>query len=298
MEEKLANTIEKIQSLANQNAEFKGEMRKLFGKTSSSLSIDDERINQIYEYCIEKVIHEQAKEFYKDFPLSDLTPSLENDFVRMEFFRRKNNFGDFCLALYQQIECITNALCSMPLMSDITRKLWGYPAYVYVKVEIVKGEDGKEKKIKKTNISARSNNDHYSVAKLLFGKKTNENTGTLFAIEKSRTALKDLQAMDKIKVIIYFLGFQAMMKWSDFDFYIEFSRLLEDIYQCRNLNHRGNTPYEWQQTILDRIIPLQSYYYFKFLGVLAQFIDYIKTGYPQLESIKEYTDTLVPREVK
>ena len=35
-----------------------------------------------------------SEDFYKDFPLKSIIPILVEDFIRMEFFHRKDNFGD------------------------------------------------------------------------------------------------------------------------------------------------------------------------------------------------------------
>ena len=112
MDDKIKSTLDKIIRLTQQNAEFDKELRKLLNMASAnSVLLEDERINQIFEYCIEKIIRQQAKEFYADFPLQSIKDILIEDFVRMESFRRKDCFGDFCLSLYQQIECMTNRLC-------------------------------------------------------------------------------------------------------------------------------------------------------------------------------------------
>ena len=104
MDDKLISTINKITRLTQQNAEFDMELRKQLNVASAnSVLSDDERINEIYEYCIEKIIKQQANEFYEDFPLQSIKDILIGDYIRMESFRRKDNFGDFCLSLYQQI---------------------------------------------------------------------------------------------------------------------------------------------------------------------------------------------------
>ena len=119
------STIDKITRLTQQNAEFDMELRKRLNVASAnSVLLDDERINEIYEYCIEKIIRQQANEFYEDFPLQSIKDILIGDYIRMESFRRKDNFGDFCLSLYQQIECMTNRLCEKKELSDITENLW------------------------------------------------------------------------------------------------------------------------------------------------------------------------------
>lgn len=270
------STIDKITRLTQQNAEFDMELRKQLNVASAnSVLSEDERINQIYEYCIEEIIRKQANEFYTDFPLQSIKDTLIGDFIRMESFRRKDNFGDFCLSLYQQIECITNKLCEKKDLSDITEKMWGQPAYL--KIE----------KDKEPSIYSRSGD--YTIASLLFGK-TN-------AFEKSRKSLQAQYAIDKIRTIVYFLGYKAKMKNSDFDSFFEITSLLNDIYQCRNMNHRGNTQNQWEKDTYDKIIPLKSLYYFKFLGVLAQYVEYIKEGWGYIPELKKYSDSIEKQKI-
>ena len=68
---------------------------------------------------MERVIREQATQFYKDFPITDLTSQLIEDYCRMERYRRQNNFGDFCLAVFQQVENITNWFCQRQKFIDL-----------------------------------------------------------------------------------------------------------------------------------------------------------------------------------
>lgn len=284
MDEKIISTLDKICQLTQQNAEFDAELRKRLNVASANFAIsEDERIAQIYEYCIEKIIRKQAEEFYEDFPIKSIVPILKEDFIRMEFFRRKDNFWDFCLSLYQQIECMTNKLCEDSALNDITSNMWGCPAYV------------KSEKDTPVDISKRSSSD-YSIANLVFPGQ-NKKTGNLYSIEKSQSALQAQVAKDKMKIIVYFLGYKGAMKSSDYDSYREFTSLLGDIYQCRNMNHRGNTQNEWEIAILDRIYPQKSFYYFKFMGGLAQYVDYIKSGISLVPEIKKYSDTIGKQKV-
>ena len=262
MDDKLMSTIDKIARLTQQNTEFDMELRKRLNVASAnSVLSDDERINDIYEYCIEDIIKKQATEFYADFPLQTIKDRLIGDYIRMESFRRKDNFEDFCLSLYQQIECMTNKLCENKDLSDITEIMWGHPAYL----KIEKGKD--------TSIYNRGGD--YTIASLLF-PGNNKQSGNTNAFVKSRISLQTQYAMDKIRTIVYFLGYKAMMKSGDYDSFVEITSLLNDIYQCRNMNHRGNSQNQWEKETFDRIFPLKSLYYFKFLGVLAQYVEYIK----------------------
>lgn len=280
MDEKLKSTIEKIVQLSKHNPEFDAELRKRLEITSSAnyALVEDERISQIYEYCIEKVIRSQAIDFYKDFPLKSIIPTIVEDFVRMETFRRKDNFGDFCLSLYQQIECITNKLCTNPSLSAVVEKMMGHSPYV------------KSGKNIETTIENRVDGE-YTIAALLFPGQ-NKKTGLPYSIEKSKVTLQSQYANDKMRILVYFIGYKTLMKSSDYDSYIEFTSLLSDIYQCRNMNHRGNTLNEWEQSTLNRISPLKSFYYFKFMGVLAQYVDYIRNGFDYIPELKKYSDSI------
>lgn len=272
------STIDKIARLTQQNTEFDMELRKRLNVASAnSVLSDDERINDIYEYCIEDIIKKQATEFYADFPLQTIKDRLIGDYTRMESFRRKDNFEDFCLSLYQQIECMTNKLCENKDLSDITEIMWGHPAYL----KIEKGKD--------TSIYNRGGD--YTIASLLF-PGNNKQSGNTNAFVKSRISLQTQYAMDKIRTIVYFLGYKAMMKSGDYDSFVEITSLLNDIYQCRNMNHRGNSQNQWEKETFDRIFPLKSLYYFKFLGVLAQYVEYIKEGWGYIPELKKYSKSI------
>lgn len=273
------STLDKIIRLAQQNAEFNTELRKRLNVASANTTIiDDERITQIYEYCIEKIIRNQAVEFYQNFPLPSIVPTLVEDFCRMESFRRKDSFGDFCLSLYQQIECMTNKLCENPDLHEITSKMWGCHAYV---------KDDKKNPI---DISNRVSGD-FTIAHLIFPGQ-NKKTGNLNSIDKPQSTLQVQFASDKMKILVYFLGYKAMMKSCDYDSYIEFTSSLSDIYQCRNMNHRGNTQNEWEIAVHNKVYPLKSFYYFKFMGILAQYVDYIKRGVGYIPELKKYSDSI------
>lgn len=284
MEDNKKAAIEKILLLSKQDKEFNEELRKRLDITpvANSAIMDDERLNQIYEYCIEKIIQNQAEEFYKDFPIPTLIPTLVKDYVRMESFRRKDSFGDFCLALYQQIECVTNKICESATLSEITDKMWAYEAYI-------KSTDGKDLDIKERTGT-------YRIADLIF--PFNNKNGVSNAVEKSLKTLQNQYAIDKIRIIVYYFGYGAKMKSSDFDSYKEITGLLNDIYQCRNTNHRGNTLTEYETETLNRILPMKSFYYFKFLGALAQYIDFIKTGSLTITDIAAYAKTLPSKKVE
>lgn len=285
MEENKKAAIEKIYQLTKQDAEFNEELRKKLGITSvaNSALIDDDRLNQIYEYCIEKIIRKQAEDFYKDFPITSIVSTLIDDYVRMESFRRKDNFGDFCLALYQQIENITNKICESSVLSEVTDKMWGCLAFV-------KTPEGQQE----PDIKDRTGKA--DIANLIFFGTSK--SGLPNAIEKSKKTLQNQFASDKIRIIVYFYGFGTKLRNSDFDIFREITGLLNDIYQCRNMNHRGSTLTQWEEETLNRIIPMKSLYYFKFLGCLAQYISFIKKGNIEMSNILAYARSIETKKVE
>lgn len=280
MDDKLKSTLDKIVRLTQQNAEFYKSLRdalKLSNPADNGI-ISDERLNQIYEYCIEKILRKQAEEFYKDFPITSIVQTLVEDFVRMESFRRKDAFGDFCVSLYQQIENITNKLCESRQLNNIAEKMWGSSAYVVSNKDVEPRIDNRM-------------DSTFTIASLVFPGQ-NKKTGLPYSFEKSQSSLQVQYASDKIRAIIYFLGYKATMRNVDYENYIEITSLMSDIYQCRNMNHRGNTLTQWESDTINRIIPMKSYYYFKFTGALAQFVNGIKNGVPAIPSIEAYSQSI------
>ncbi len=286
MDKALQDTIEKIKTLATIDAEFASEMRNLFGKTDSASSVSDtytdNPIEEIYEYCIEKIIKEQATQFYKDFPVKEIVPGLIDDFIRMEFFYRRNSFEEFSMALYQQIERITNYVCQIPKFNESYEKLIGHPAYV----KSVQQNDGTWSV---ATISDRNTTSQYQIAHLLFGREK--------ACEKSLSTLSALWAMDKVSSVLYFLCYKAKLKSQEFVQFTTYKNYICDIYQIRNLNHRGSSPSENQKIIIDSIRPQQGVYYFKFMQTLLFYVEGVTLGLNELDTIYNYAMSQVKRNV-
>lgn len=284
MNEAKENILDRVCKLADYDAEFKSALRNRFAKPSSTsttiTTINDVRIDEIYEYCIEVIARRQANDFYKSFPLTNIVPELASDYVRMESSRRKDNFGDFSLALYQQIEGITNYICEKTELGSIVDKLWGYPAY------IESSSDRISDRLEKYNNGSKVP----IIAYFIFSQK--RENGKSIAVEKSDKSLEKQSIFDKIKIIIYFLGFKGKPKYNDYNKYEEVTSLMKDICQCRNTVHRGAPQHEWQKEILNRVMPLKSLYYFKFMGALAQFVEFIKEGISFMPKLKEYANSI------
>lgn len=273
--------IEKIYRLTLQDAEFDTALRKKLGIVSPADVIlgDNERINEIYELCIEKITRKQGTEFYADFPIESLRSALAYDYNRMERFRRKDDFGDFCLAMYQQIENITNYICADPIVNRVASKMWAYPAYCI-------------------DSDLKKRPGEYIIARLLFIGNTGGNPNYLI---KTSKPLSEHYAWDKMRNVVYFIGYKAEMKSSDYDSFNEICSLLSELYQCRNTNHRHtglSETSEHSRQILEKIRPLKSFYYSKFHGLLSQYVEYVKNGYPLEDKLIDYADSLPDIDIK
>lgn len=195
-------------------------------------------IKDIHEHCIEKVIVKQANEFYKNFKIEDIKQELIKDFIKMEHERRRDDFENFSLCVYQQIENITNYIFE----KDI-KKIWDKEKNNIV---IQYFDKRKQQQIEKT------------ATQLIFGNA------------------QDWFSNVKFKALLYFYYFNKNIKVQ-----IPFNALVDtfnEIYQVRNLNHRGSFPTGYQKQTLDAIKGNESNYYFKFYGFLEDFIKTVNSN--------------------
>ena len=260
MEENKKTAIEKIYQLTKQDAEFNDELRKKLGITSSASSafIDDDRLNQIYEYCIEDILRKQAENFYDVFKNASFKNNLVSDYIRMERFRRRNEFGDYALALYQQIETILNAIFMDPIFKDAINSMWDRSFYKYI--------DKSNRTILKT------------VSSIVFGVDTIDKEWN--SEGKKRAENDKLTARDKFKIVLFYFKYFANASYdsknccyiSNYN-YNEYNLLFDsiwDIYSCRNTNHRN--PEQNENEKVQSIMKNASFSYFQFNWTLTEFV--------------------------
>lgn len=227
------------------NLWFKEQLSKeLFSK-----HLEHPQIDEIYEYCIHKVIEDQAKKFYEDFKLSSAKTQLVRDFIRAEKFKRANEFGDFSLAVHQQIEMVVNKLIEY-YISDLE--------------EIMKNLDVICYKSKQQNHSLRD--------LIFFPKKEGESEEKkLNDIDKIlRKPLIEWAYNYKIRLILYYFYYDQKI-YSSYDFHKNYSMAYNSIYQARNLNHRGGIINDKQK----RAIEMAHRNYYKYLGFLEDFLEVV-----------------------
>ena len=287
MEENLKQVLHKVELLCEQYPEFADALKQKLGADTMLDASSNSQLDEMYEYCIERVVRKQAESYYASFPIESIREQLIHDYCRMERFRRADNFGDFCLAAYQQVECICNKLAANEELMRISAKLWSHSAFVKIGEP---DEWGKFRMFNELDIAKRTEGDN-SVAELVFrGKDKNQKP---YAETKIYTPLADLSAYDIIRVVTYFVGYQAMLKKTDKNAYNDLCDVIgKELYQGRNLNHRGATFTDWQTAITDKLLQNQSAYYFKFLGELVHFIDLVKIGINNLPELAAQIDKM------
>lgn len=232
------------------------EILKIIGETSPVEEIAKHPFfDDIYEHCIRKIIDNQAKDFYKSFPINDdeLMNNLVYDFKEMEYNRRRDRFYEFSFCLNQQIEGITNYLFDNKYLNE-----WQY-LNADIKNKIV--EDYK------------------------IGEKQIINTLQDLIIEKDKENRNQWSDQSKFKLVYY-----LMTKSSNNKLPFDFKRirdLRQEISIARNESHRGSDKLEWQKDILEKIKGNESKYYFKFYGFLQDFITQIESSNPSIGPIKK-----------
>lgn len=206
--------------------------------------VSDARISDIYEQCIESILLQQATEFYKDFVIADIRQQLISDFVKMEHWRRRNNIQEFCMALYQQIEAITNYLGADKNLNLIWRCIRGAMFFVDIKAKDIRVR-GNGKSIEESIVYSSNN----------YGKE-----------------LCEFVAMDKFKAILFMVVYETNVDWNNKSRFNEDCNICYNIYAVRNLNHRGNIVEGNMTKRIDYVFSNPSHAMCNLLGFFSRFV--------------------------
>lgn len=234
----------------NGNEWMKTKLLERFGVKTSANAISAPKIEEIYEYCLRKIVREHAEQFYKDFKLLDIKDKLIEDFIRMEKFRREDNFEDFCLAAYQQLEYTVNRLVLSPEFLDYFKLQKDTPAFMRFNMATMSLERAGKK----------------TIGSLIFS--TNDSVKIANYLEEP---LSNWYFNHKLRAVIYYYYFNCEIK-SNSDLFDKVYDSGNYLYQGRNLNHRGTFQSEYNKGIVNEMMPNKHKYYFIFLGFLGDFI--------------------------
>lgn len=260
------------------NEEFVLGVKKLASSLSQKVKGQSPVLDEIYEICVERIAHNDAETFYNGFCIPDIVHQLMEDYIKMEHWYRRGNFEEFCLALYQQYECIINKLANYSGLSDAFLKLLAYHAYTngltYERPFV---------------------NSEYQLHKLIFYEGKDSNAEQI--IKYSKTSLPEQPAVNKYKAILYLVTFGGKMKYTDFQVFIDRGNLFIDLYQIRCKNHRGGTMTPNQQNACDRVKKNCQLYALKMLGEFAYFVERINQNYNNLNKLIYYASKLPDKQI-
>ena len=255
MEENKKSAIDRVLLLTQQDPEFNDELRKRLGMAHPN----NDKIDQIYELCVEQILREQAENFYETFNFFPEKALLVGDYVNMEHARRRNKFDYYSLCLYEQIERIINAVFSIPeFKACIVRKdnkLWN-------------------------EFGCKIKEKQLTIGNIIWGEDKNEKEKYLSS-GKKRAENDNLSARDKIHIIIFFLKYFVNEGLSYKKGYDDLCNSYLDIYICRNTIHRGSEQSDKDKERLKEIHKKEASFYFEFNWLLTQFI-WMTKNYPDL----------------
>lgn len=262
------------------NKEFAAGIHRLVSDSIQLRSSDSEKINDIYEMCLEHNARVQAIGLYSKFPYPELLDSLVEDFVIMERFRRRSDLQNYAAHLFLQIENICNRICSDPEYQEAYRKLLKANPDAYITTT----REGKKVRYQ--------DNKKTKMISILFGSYTQYNNQ-----EKKDLLMSKLANRDKMKCVLYFGGYGTQLPYSEFfTDWKKHTDTLEDIYVARcSADHRGQTLTESQQKRYDAVMAEKDYSFSKFFYHLVFFVNKITEGYDLKRELIEFANSFDER---
>ena len=259
--EELKKLLSFISALTEQpgNEEFVAGLRALL--LSDTPGIERAKLEEIYEYCIERNSRNQATDFYKNFPINEIRNELVESYVLMESFRRRGDFLNFCAHLFKQIEGIANYICNLPEYQQIFTDLLDCPAIIKYSQDPALLMVSRESKSP-------------SVPMLIYDGFDQTTDGK----SKKDIALKKQYIQDKIKIAMYLAGYASCL-YSQNEFK-SFSFNISKLYLVRcEADHSGNTRTEKQEITFKETIENPGKYYIEFMTLLNSFVSKVSVGY-------------------
>lgn len=233
-------------------------------------SIDQAKLDEIYEYCLERNSRIQGEEYYKNFPIKEVIPDLVESYVMMESFKRRGDFINYSANVFKQLESISNYICSQEDYATIFSKL-------YDKASLIACKSGES-----VSISSRKESSK-PIYKLIYDGFEM----TLDGKAKYTFPLNKQQIQDKVKIALYFAGYASCL-FNDY----EFKNIAFEIFQLYLVRceayHGGSTRTEKQEQVFQDVIMNSGIYYVKFFVLLHNFVAKLSSGYKQKDELHKY----------
>ena len=239
---------------------------------------DDNKIAEIYEYCIRQILKEQAESLYDGFPLTDIKAELVSDYVKMERAHRDNNIDDFGIRLYRQIENIVRTLAKDNNLNDVVGSMMDVP---YLVTGFSNPQVKKRLKLTKDNQPVKTIADFV----LIPSKRSTRE-------ERKGKALSEQYATDMARLVIYFVCFGGMMQPGImFEQWKQQTDAYSDIYSIRNRVHGGGecSDHDIQRYEAMKASATQSY--FRLMSFLVFLVEGVKTGFPLPKDLVDFAES-------
>lgn len=239
---------------------------------------DDNKIAEIYEYCIRQILKEQAESLYCGFPLTDIKAELVSDYVKMERAHRDNNIDDFGIRLYRQIENIVKTLAKDETLDEVVYNMMDAP---YLVSGFSNPQVQKRLKLTKDNQPVKTIADFV----LIPSKRSTKE-------ERKGKALSEQYATDMARLVIYFVCFGGMMKSGImYEQWKQQTEAYSDIYSIRNRVHGGGECSEHDIQRYDAMKASATQSYFRLMSFLVFLVEGVKTGFPLSKDLVDFAET-------
>jgi len=239
---------------------------------------DDNKIAEIYEYCIRQILKEQAESLYDGFPLTNIKAELVSDYVKMERAHRDNNIDDFGIRLYRQIENIVRTLAKDETLDDVVSSMMDVP---YLVSGFSNPQVQKRLKLTRDNQPVKTIADFV----LIPSKRSTKE-------ERKGKALSEQYATDMTRLVIYFVCFGGMMQPGImFEQWKQQTEAYSDIYSIRNRVHGGGECSEHDIQRYDAMKASATQSYFRLMSFLVFLIEGVKTGFPLSKDLVGFAES-------
>lgn len=239
---------------------------------------DDNKIAEIYEYCIHRILKEQAESLYDDFPLTDIKEELVSDYIKMEKAHRDNNMDDFGIRLYRQIENIVRTLSKDETLAGVVSVMMDVPY-------LVTGYNSP--RIQQRQKLTKSGQPEKTIADfvLINSKRSSKE-------DRKKKALSEQYATDMARLVIYFVCFGGMLQSGVmYEQWTKQTNTYSDIYSIRNRVHGGGECSEYDIQRYDAMKASATQSYFRLMSFLVFLVEGVKTGFPLPKDLVDFAET-------
>lgn len=249
--------------------------------------IQNGKIDEIYELCIHKNLLQQANSVYSSFSMPSIKDKLVSRYIKMEKARRENDFDDFGLRVYQQIELIVNSIAEDEEVAYVVEKM--------LKVPYLTRSDREDDRIASKPDGSESQNigNFVLINSINAGKSKSQ---------KMSIPLSEQYATDKVRLVVFFICFKGMIRtgkiynpdsrrqeyYKDYDEWTHYTQICSDIYTVRNRVHSGKEPSEYEVSRYEELTKHPEQTYLSFLSFLYYFIQGVNNGYPIPQDLYDF----------